>query len=92
MTTKTLTRPSTPTNSVRPSALGPFAYVPFSWRPDYAGMPSGHSTAAFAAAVAVGMVWPRARPLLWIYAIVIAASRVNYTEQFDGGRLATRVA
>jgi membrane-associated phospholipid phosphatase len=61
---------------VRPSALGPFAYVPFSWRPDYAGMPSGHATTAFAAAVAIGAVWPRARPLLWLYAVVIALSRV----------------
>jgi undecaprenyl-diphosphatase len=61
---------------VRPSELGPFAYVPFSWRPDYAGMPSGHATTAFAAAVALGAVWPRARPLLWLYAVVIALSRV----------------
>jgi membrane-associated phospholipid phosphatase len=61
---------------VRPSALGPFAYVPFSWRPDYASMPSGHATTAFAAAVAIGALWPRARPLLWLYALVIAASRV----------------
>ncbi|HXW27098.1 MAG TPA: phosphatase PAP2 family protein [Xanthobacteraceae bacterium] len=61
---------------VRPSALGPFAYVPFSWRPDYASMPSGHATTAFAAAVALGAVWPRARPLLWLYAVVIALSRV----------------
>jgi membrane-associated phospholipid phosphatase len=61
---------------VRPSALGPFAYVPFSWRPDYASMPSGHATTAFAAAVALGAIWPRARPLLWLYAVVIALSRV----------------
>jgi undecaprenyl-diphosphatase len=61
---------------VRPSIVGPFAYVPFSWRPDYASMPSGHATTAFAAAVALGALWPRARPLLWLYAIVIAASRV----------------
>jgi undecaprenyl-diphosphatase len=61
---------------VRPSVVGPFAYVPFSWRPDYASMPSGHATTAFAAAVALGVLWPRARPLLWLYAIVIAASRV----------------
>jgi membrane-associated phospholipid phosphatase len=61
---------------VRPSALGPFAYVPFSWRPDYASLPSGHATTAFAAAVAIGAVWPRARPLLWLYAVVIALSRV----------------
>ena len=61
---------------VRPSVVGPFAYVPFSWRPDYASMPSGHATAAFAVAVALGALWPRARPLLWLYAIVIALSRV----------------
>jgi membrane-associated phospholipid phosphatase len=61
---------------VRPSAVGPFAYVPFSWRPDYASMPSGHATTAFAVAVALGALWPRARPLLWLYALVIAASRV----------------
>lgn len=61
---------------VRPSAVGPFAYGPFSWRPEYASMPSGHATTAFAVAVALGALWPRARPLLWLYALVIAASRV----------------
>jgi len=61
---------------VRPSAIGPFAYVPFSSRPEYASMPSGHATTAFAVAVAFGALWPRARPLLWLYALVIAASRV----------------
>jgi membrane-associated phospholipid phosphatase len=61
---------------VRPSVIGPFAYVPFSWRPAYASMPSGHATTAFAVAVAVGALWPRARPLLWLYALVIALSRV----------------
>ena len=61
---------------VRPSVIGPFAYVPFSWRPDYASMPSGHATTAFAVAVAFGALWPRARPLLWLYALVIALSRV----------------
>jgi len=61
---------------VRPSVVGPFAYVPFSWRPDYASMPSGHATTAFAVLVALGALWPRARPLLWLYALVIAASRV----------------
>jgi membrane-associated phospholipid phosphatase len=61
---------------VRPSVIGPFAYVPFSWRPDYASMPSGHATTAFAVAVALGALWPRARPLLWLYAVIIALSRV----------------
>jgi undecaprenyl-diphosphatase len=61
---------------VRPSVAGPFAYVPFSWRSEYASMPSGHATTAFAVAVALGALWPRARPLLWLYALLIAASRV----------------
>jgi len=61
---------------VRPTGFDPFHYVPFSWRPDYASMPSGHSTAAFAAALAIGAVWPRARAPMWIYAGIIAVSRV----------------
>jgi undecaprenyl-diphosphatase len=76
---------------VRPSQLGPFAYVPLSWRPDYASMPSGHATTAFAAAIAIGAVWPRVRPLLWLYAIVIALSRViisaHYTSDVIAGAL-----
>ncbi|HUC51042.1 MAG TPA: phosphatase PAP2 family protein [Xanthobacteraceae bacterium] len=54
----------------------PFSYRPFIWRSEYASMPSGHSTTAVAAAIAVGAVWPRTRPVMWIYAITIMASRV----------------
>lgn len=54
----------------------PFVYRPFVWRPDYASMPSGHSTTAVAAAIAIGAVWPRTRPVMWIYALAIMASRV----------------
>jgi undecaprenyl-diphosphatase len=61
---------------VRPSEAGPFAYEPFSWRPDYASFPSGHATTAFAALVAFGVIFPRARPMLWVYALLIAATRV----------------
>jgi undecaprenyl-diphosphatase len=61
---------------VRPSDLGPFYYVPFSWRPDYASMPSGHTTAAFAAAFAIGALWPHARLAMWVYAGLIGFSRV----------------
>lgn len=73
---------------VRPSARGPFAYVPFSWRPDYAGMPSGHATTAFAAAVAIGAVWPRARVPLWTYAVVIAVSRVAIAAHYPSDVIA----
>ncbi len=54
----------------------PFDYRPFIWRSEYASMPSGHSTTAVAAAIAIGAVWPRMRPVMWVYAIAIIASRV----------------
>jgi membrane-associated phospholipid phosphatase len=54
----------------------PFAYMPLIWKPEYASMPSGHATTALAAAIAIGAVWPRLRPVMWIYALVIMASRI----------------
>jgi undecaprenyl-diphosphatase len=56
-----------------------FLYHPFAWSPAYASMPSGHTTTAFAAAVAIGALWPRARTAMWIYAGVILISRVVVT-------------
>jgi membrane-associated phospholipid phosphatase len=76
---------------VRPSAFGPFAYHPFSWDPAYASLPSGHSAAAFSALVAVGAVFPRARPVLWIYAITIAMSRVIIAAHFPSDVIAGAV-
>jgi len=67
---------------VRPSDLGAFAYEPLSWRSEYASFPSGHTTNVFAPLVAVGLIFPRARPALWIYALVIGASRVIGTAHF----------
>jgi len=76
---------------VRPSEWGPFAYEPFSWRSIYASFPSGHATNVFATLVAVGLVFPRLRPALWVYALVIAASRVivsaHYTSDVMAGAL-----
>ena len=54
----------------------PYLYQPFIWRVEYASLPSGHATTAFAAAVAIGTLWPRTRLVMWIYAAVIAVSRV----------------
>jgi undecaprenyl-diphosphatase len=73
---------------VRPSEFGPFAFHPLSWRSDYASLPSGHATNVFATLVAVGLIFPRARPLLWIYALVIAASRVIVSSHFPSDVLA----
>jgi membrane-associated phospholipid phosphatase len=74
---------------VRPSTLGPFAYEPFSWRPDLASFPSGHATTAFAALIAISIVFPRARAVLWAYAVLIAASRIvvdaHYTSDVIAG-------
>jgi undecaprenyl-diphosphatase len=56
-----------------------WAYAPFGWRSDFASLPSGHATTAFAAAVAIGAIWPRARLVMWIYAFLIALSRVIVT-------------
>ncbi len=54
----------------------PFVFKPFIWRPEYASMPSGHATTAAAAAVAFGFIWPRWRPVMWLYALIIMLSRV----------------
>jgi membrane-associated phospholipid phosphatase len=54
----------------------PFLYLPLGWRADYASLPSGHATNVFAALIAVGLVWPRLRPIMLVYALIIAASRV----------------
>ena len=73
---------------VRPSSAGPFAYEPFHWRPDYASLPSGHTTTAFATLVAVGALFPRARPFLWGFALLIALSRISVTAHFVSDVLA----
>jgi membrane-associated phospholipid phosphatase len=57
----------------------PFTYKPFIWRPEYASMPSGHSTTAASAAFAIGAIWPRSRPFMWLYALLIMFSRVVLT-------------
>ncbi|MDQ2953414.1 MAG: phosphatase PAP2 family protein [Pseudomonadota bacterium] len=54
-----------------------YLYHPLSWQgAAYASMPSGHATTAFSVAIAFGALWPKARPVLWAYALVIALSRV----------------
>jgi membrane-associated phospholipid phosphatase len=66
----------------RPSGSGPFAYIPWTWRHEYASLPSGHSTTAFAAAVAIAALWPRARIPLLVFAVIIGTSRVVVTAHF----------
>lgn len=72
----------------RPSALGPFSFDPFSWQHQYASFPSGHATTAFAVAIAFGALFPRLRPLLWVYAILIAISRVVISTHYPSDVMA----
>ena len=69
-----------------------FLYKFFLWRVEYASFPSGHATTAFAAAVAFGVLWPRLRPLLWTYAVVIALSRVVVTAHHPSDVVAGAIA
>jgi len=66
----------------RPFVTGiadPYVFKPFTWGAAYASMPSGHAVTAFSVLVAFGILWPRARIILLIYALLIAASRVVVT-------------
>ncbi len=56
--------------------VGAFHFDPVSWKNALASFPSGHSTTVFAAAVALGFIFPRARAAWLVAAVVIAASRV----------------
>jgi membrane-associated phospholipid phosphatase len=69
----------------------PFIYRPLLWNVEYASFPSGHAIDAFAIAMALGALWPRARPLLWTYAVVIAVSRVVLTAHFPSDVIAGAV-
>ena len=57
-------------------SVNPYLFDPFHWTPAWAGMPSGHTTAAFAILAAFATLFPRARTYLLIYALVIAVSRI----------------
>jgi len=68
--------------------LDPYRFAPFIWQSDYASLPSGHATTAFSVLVAFGTLWPRARTVLWIYALAIALSRVAVTAHYPSDVLA----
>jgi len=57
-------------------AADPYLFRPFSWGPEYASLASNHTVTVCAVAIAFGALWPRLRPILWLYALVVAASRV----------------
>jgi membrane-associated phospholipid phosphatase len=69
-------------------SLDPTLFSPFAWHPAYAGLPSGHATTAFAVLVAFGTLWPRARTVLLMYALLIAMSRVMVNAHYPSDVLA----
>jgi undecaprenyl-diphosphatase len=69
----------------------PFIYRPLGWSVEYASLPSGHATDAFAIAAAIGALWPRTRLIMWTYALVIAVSRVVLTAHFPSDVIAGAV-
>jgi undecaprenyl-diphosphatase len=63
-------------------------FVPFSWSAKLASFPSGHTTTAFAAAVALGALFPRARIPLFAYAAAMAAGRVFVSAHYPSDVIA----
>ena len=53
-----------------------FNFSHFAGTPAYSSFPSGHAICAFALAFAVSSVWPKARGVMIVYAVVIAATRL----------------
>ncbi len=72
----------------RPSDLGPFTYDPFAWKGAFTSLPSGHTTTAFSVLVAFGALFPRLRPVLWAYAILIGISRVVISTHYPSDVIA----
>jgi len=63
-------------------SVDPTLFSPFSWPAAYASLPSGHATTAFSVLVIFGWLWPRARAVVLIYALLIAASRIVVTAHY----------
>jgi membrane-associated phospholipid phosphatase len=54
----------------------PFTFIGLNLDSNYESLPSGHATTAASVAVAIGALFPRARWILWLYALVIMFSRI----------------
>jgi len=79
---------------LRPGAFdsqGHLAFDPAAWTPAAASFPSGHATTAFAAAIVLAALWPRARVPLLILAALAALARIvldaHYTSDAIGGAI-----
>jgi len=67
---------------------GAFSFDPFRWDVDYASLPSGHGTTAFATAFALGALFPRARLFFWAFAVAIGISRVAVSAHYPSDVIA----
>jgi len=72
-------------------SLDPYLFSPLTWPAAYASLPSGHAATVFSVLVAFGTLWPRTRTVLWIYALLIAVSRVMVTAHYPSDVLAGAV-
>jgi membrane-associated phospholipid phosphatase len=54
----------------------PFNFLPFHGAEPYFSFPSAHSVTAFALAFAVVAIWPKWRIPMFIYAVIVAATRL----------------
>jgi membrane-associated phospholipid phosphatase len=68
-----------------------YAFSPLMWQVEYASLPSGHASAAFSAAAAIGSIWPHGRIVMWTYAMGIAVSRVVVTSHYPSDVIASAV-
>ena len=66
-------------------------FAPFSWSNSFASLPSGHSTTAFATAVALGALFPRIRVPMFVLAAGVAVSRVIQGAHYPSDVLAGAV-
>jgi membrane-associated phospholipid phosphatase len=70
---------------------GHLAFDPAAWTPEAASFPSGHATTAFAAAVVLAALWPRARVPLLVLAALAALARIvldaHYMSDAIGGAI-----
>ena len=67
---------------------GPFEFDPFRWQVEYASLPSGHGTTAFATAFAIGALYPRLRIVVWPLAVLIGVSRVAVSAHYPSDVIA----
>jgi membrane-associated phospholipid phosphatase len=69
-------------------ALGQTGFNPFSLSDIWHSFPSGHTAAAFAALVSIGLAYPKIKWATWSLAAVIGVSRICIGEHFPSDILA----